>query len=1049
MVNFLKRNKGDKKSLLGRKRFFGKKEDRSDSVDGRRRFSSKKEPEPPTFEAAPPEITLEPVDDSHLNVTILTQESTPPVTPSKSGEEGSISDTISDLSASIVPCLPNNGERGKTESPAEKMISTTQQHAIRGPSPNEGSGTFTDHRGASQITGVTNETNRTVSSGFSLTDMIENACSMPWGNNRDDNATDKDSQGPSWGMAPSADDDEHFRTETGGRSLDYTAGDTLPSVAEESLTLPSTMDDAPATSAPEKKKTAPVQEKPAPAYISEEEEEEYGEGEESEEEEGYELVLDSNSEEYVSKKSKSAVWKRMKISKSKSPTPAIMEDEKEEKYRAAFGADPDQSLNKRSNSFFSRLANNRSKTPDSRMMDESYIEKSTVTEKNPQMINLSEEVLDPEDLVDKEGERAEHENSQKLEAGVNRNVVDDFEAAQTGEEDKSPDESEDKKKEAIDASVSRSRSWNIASALKRSVSGDASKRASSESGTREGVGSPTMGLFNLLSGTPTKKSGKPKPEEPRPPKPVWKAAVDPNTGATYYYHRVTRQTTWTKPPDFDKQRLPKEVGVTQSMSAEKQKRLDEGVEVPNTPGNVTSILRNTSNAGSDSSQRPYTKKQEHIKELLLDMSPPDPASVDKIIDEYRGREDELIDQLNEIVESQPFDEPMKKAGDSDSDGAGEMQKQRSFRLPLSNKSQSLKNRVMTASTNFTGRSNLTGRSNFSGNSKQTLKTGNTTSAVRNSARMYPVISDLSRSSIDRPGSATGRPPLPVKKAEAKEQSPAMATKDPSPLPPEMGRANSWKRQESEKSSPVKVIKAPRNRELLVEEFSSKGGLRAEKYSGKALSRRRRPFREPRKTSSPPQQEPSDKETTDEDASGMEHESFATDSVSGLSASDAGFNTRKDEFDAAARSALDDAIRNRDWELAATVTDEMRGEHNHELSFNDDATPDEWTQSSLDKFISDNDWDAVAKYIASMRDKNSRVDPEVAHPPSNYNEGPARKRFGARSQLQHDLQQNQLDQSSSWDSGTSFGSEFYSTGSSESPLDSPRRSLNDPRKNFAC
>jgi hypothetical protein len=236
----------------------------------------------------------------------------------------------------------------------------------------------------------------------------------------------------------------------------------------------------------------------------------------------------------------------------------------------------------------------------------------------------------------------------------------------------------------------------------------------------------------------------------------------------------------------------------------------------------------------------------------------------------------------------------------------------------------------------------------------------------------------------------------------------------------------------------------------VEEFSnnSRFGLRAEKYSGKA-SVRRRPFREPRKPFAP-RQEPSEKETTDEDTSGMDHESFATDSVSGLSASDAGFNTRKDEFDAAARSALDDAIRNRDWELAATVTDEMRGEHNHhEASGTDDETPDEWTQSSLDQFISDNDWDAVARYIASMRDRNVQSDPEVAHPPSNYSGGPARKRFGARSQLQHDLAHNELDQSSSWDSGTSFGSEFYSTGSSAASPESPRRVPSDPRKNFAC
>jgi hypothetical protein len=202
------------------------------------------------------------------------------------------------------------------------------------------------------------------------------------------------------------------------------------------------------------------------------------------------------------------------------------------------------------------------------------------------------------------------------------------------------------------------------------------------------------------------------------------------------------------------------------------------------------------------------------------------------------------------------------------------------------------------------------------------------------------------------------------------------------------------------------------------------------------------------SSKAPQQVQPEKEMSDEEISRMA-DSFATDSVSGLSASDAGFNTRKDEFDAAARSALDEAIRKGDWELAATVTDEMRGQNYHAAVGSDDATPEEWTQSSLDKFISDNDWDAVAKYIASMRDRNAQANPEVAHPPSNYKGGPARKRFGARSQLQHDLAQSGLDQSSSWDSGTSFGSEFYSTDSNESPLNSPQRVGSDSRKNFAC
>ena len=41
--------------------------------------------------------------------------------------------------------------------------------------------------------------------------------------------------------------------------------------------------------------------------------------------------------------------------------------------------------------------------------------------------------------------------------------------------------------------------------------------------------------------------------------------------------------------------------------------------------------------------------------------------MDKIIDEYRGREDELLEQLEEIVESRPFDEPIKEVEDTPDD----------------------------------------------------------------------------------------------------------------------------------------------------------------------------------------------------------------------------------------------------------------------------------------------------------------------------------------------------------------------------------------------
>ena len=109
---------------------------------------------------------------------------------------------------------------------------------------------------------------------------------------------------------------------------------------------------------------------------------------------------------------------------------------------------------------------------------------------------------------------------------------------------------------------------------------------------------------------------------------------------------------------------------------------------------------------------------------------------------------------------------------------------------------------------------------------------------------------------------------------------------------------------------------------------------------------------------------------------------------------------------------------------------------------------------MDKFISESDWGAVSEYIASMRDSNmvqhEARDPETSHPPGNDKTfaGPAQKRFGARSQLQHNrLQKEDLHSASSWDDKTSFDSESSSSGSSETLIDrSPRR---DAQKEFAC
>merc|ERR1712032_1300111 len=133
-----------------------------------------------------------------------------------------------------------------------------------------------------------------------------------------------------------------------------------------------------------------------------------------------------------------------------------------------------------------------------------------------------------------------------------------------------------------------------------------------------------------------------------------------------------------------------------------------------------------------------------------------------------------------------------------------------------------------------------------------------------------------------------------------------------------------------------------------------------------------------------------------------------DSISALSDMDA-------DFELARRRALDIAVEREDWELAAALCE---GQREVQGTFsNTRYERNEWTQTELDRFISENDWDAVGKYIAHMRDmenkrkKSSSVNKQLVskdkerqgqtkYDTQGKSPPRARKKFGARSQLQH-------------------------------------------------
>jgi hypothetical protein len=99
------------------------------------------------------------------------------------------------------------------------------------------------------------------------------------------------------------------------------------------------------------------------------------------------------------------------------------------------------------------------------------------------------------------------------------------------------------------------------------------------------------------------------------------------------------------------------------------------------------------------------------------------------------------------------------------------------------------------------------------------------------------------------------------------------------------------------------------------------------------------------------------------------DTYGTDSVSALSDHDTDFMHRKENFDAARRRALDDAIEREDWDLAASLSEGMG---TSDKSGDYAKAHVSWNQSELDKFIANNDWDAVKSYIARMRDRKNGV-----------------------------------------------------------------------------
>ena len=513
------------------------------------------------------------------------------------------------------------------------------------------------------------------------------------------------------------------------------------------------------------------------------------------------------------------------------------------------------------------------------------------------------------------------------------------------------------------------------------------------------------------------------------PKPVWKAVVDPASGKTYYYHRKTRETTWHKPEELerfeastgDATPVRKNVSSANAQNpargetkfahakndASNQQEPDDSMF--QTPTRKTAAKESISE-NSESSSKPTSiveaaltaltgeskaeegpadekvqaptstdtfddtwEKKKEIERLLTDLAPPDKSSVGKLMKEYEGKEDHLLRQLRTKVESQPFDEPFLDEPDAIDN--------------LSSASPGVPAPKFTSRvTTYMSRASATTKS-----STLTDKTERVKNTFGGKKHIEPISENMSAGTS-------------ISSQHEEDR---------------MGLGTTSFGYDADPRIPSKVP-VTRERELKVEDLT-KSRVAAETFDSNGRVVRGRAA-----NSSDP-----------EDGSyygDNEVNSYGTDEVSALSDHETDFMHRKENFEAARRRALDDAIEREDWDLAAALSEGMGKSKPGDYA----KAHVSWNQSELDKFIANNDWDAVKSYIARMRGRKNALNTELGALPGakstrkSIANAPPRgksksgkvdltqdttltKRIGSKSQLQH----TELLSESSWTSGSSY------------------------------
>ncbi|KAL3917850.1 MAG: hypothetical protein SGILL_004518, partial [Bacillariaceae sp.] len=516
----------------------------------------------------------------------------------------------------------------------------------------------------------------------------------------------------------------------------------------------------------------------------------------------------------------------------------------------------------------------------------------------------------------------------------------------------------------------------------------------------------------------------------RKPKAVWKAVEDQNSGKTYYYHRKTRETTWSKPQEYqqyevDLQKWKAAQTVQEEsmnargaipLSSEKSPATaepvseDKSADRPNSP-RVASW--------PSSAPKSETEEKKEVANMRRTVTPPartaepekgnlasttasslqpknvissSTAAIDKKENsncERRKEVERLLGSLRPDNARKSVNQLMKEYSGREDVLVKELrakvesqppEETRPFDEPVNMEAR--KRSAAPRSPHRFGQRTMTYMSKASATTRSSALTDRT-------------------EKIKNTGKGKLSPFVPINETLSSATSISSHNEDDKFLS-SMG-ASPARRVPSR-------VPVPRERQLMVEELTD-SRISAESYEGNGGKRGRivrGRAREPVQTHLDTVYDGDNDDNTDDDntASLYDNDTYGTDSVSALSENDTDFIQRKDNFEQARRRALDDAIEREDWDLAAALSEGMRAAN---MPGGYERAHTSWNQSELDKFIANNDWSAVKNYIARMREKSQTS---------------ANKSIGARSQLQH----KELMSESSWTSDSQSSYESYDSES---------------------